>query len=188
MAPTKTVPYTPVKASLADRVCTWFHQSSNRGEERTAAELARQFSVGTPRIVTNELGGAVQAGWLVFTQGEKSMVYKAGPQLGVVTAAPAAPPPKTAVKRSFTPLPAIDLSTVVVRLDVPLPEASLGPKRSSRYAAVLDKLEKVGASVLLPIQYRAALGAAVKKYAEAKNRKFAIRTVDPQHCGVWRTA
>jgi len=172
--------------SLADRVCRWFGMSSNRGEERTPDELAKQFDA-PKRIVVAELGPAVQAHLLVFTQGDSAMVYQRGTRLLAWLGEHAMPAIAPAPKRRRGPLlPDLDLNQVKVRLKVPVPpRLNRRQKGHTRWDELFDKLEAPGSSVLLDRPYYAPIAKAAQAYTKRTGRKFVVRHVDAAQFGVW---
>ena len=82
-------------------------------------------------------------------------------------------------KRS--PHVAIDLSAVVLRDGVPLPQ---GKTAASKWPALLDRM-KVGNSCVLPRASKGGIGGAMSK-ANAQGRKFALRVLSDTEIGLWR--
>lgn len=183
--------------SPADRVCRWFAISTNRGLERTTLQLVQQFGFASASIVTKGLEPAVHAHLLVFTQGEKSMVYQAGPRLaawaGNEPAAPAMPQPPATPKPKRKPavrLPDIDPAKLKVRANAPIPpvRTGRGVKGQTRWDPVFEQLQKVGSSVEIERCYYSAIAKAAQTYAKRTGQKLTVRHINPTHFGVWRTA
>lgn len=84
-------------------------------------------------------------------------------------------------------LPEIDIDALQVRVDRPVPPP-MAPKRQTRYDAIFDKLQQVGASTLLPRAYLGAVKQAAKKYTKRTGRNVMAYALpdDAEHCGVWR--
>lgn len=179
-------PYAPVPGSLAWRVCNWFGMSRNRAEERTAQELAHQFEAKRTAVIT-DLGPAVAAGLLTWEQGERQWVYKTGAALDAWVRGSNAPPAAKPRGGRRPRLPPLNVAALAVRTDVPIPKARTA-KGFSIYTEALDKLDKVGSSIEVPIQYRQAISKTLTAYAKRTQRKFTTRVVGIDKFGIWRTA
>lgn len=183
--------YSPASGTLAWRVCNWYGMSRNRTEERNATELAAQFEVKRPQLVT-DLGDAIKAKLIVWEQGEAGYVYKAGPALdawvrGETAPADAAKPKKrTGSGGARKRLPPLDLSKIEVKADVPLPGGVDQP--GNRWLPLLQKLDAPGKSVTLPVPYRGSFSKAANDWAKANNVKFKTRAVSDTEFGCWRVA
>ena len=79
------------------------------------------------------------------------------------------------------PVPAIDLATLIVRKGVPIPESQRRSEGSSRYQAVLARLEPGDSVVLLARQAHSLVSYAKKHEIKVAVRKFGDGTT-----GVWR--
>lgn len=97
--------------------------------------------------------------------------------------------PKPKKARTIRQTPPLDLDTLAVRYDVPLPQHVPGGVRrgEGKWAAVLSKLDKVGASIELPQVYKKAVSAAVRSYMKRNSCVLRVRSVGDS-VGVWRTA
>ena len=136
---------------------------------------------------------------------EHGRVWRAGPLLkdaqvvrGPASAAwPAVQPPaaKPASKRGGmrTHLPALDLTSLAVAADAPVPE-SLSARGRTRYDAVFDKLTADGMSVSgIPYCYYGAIAKALQSYmanrpALAATSVIVLRRPTPEAFGLWRLA
>jgi len=173
--------YAPKTGSIAERICAFFRE--NPDEELTRRDIADKFGCASSGV-DGILFGAISHGVIATRNNEELVrVWCAG-------TAKAEAPPADKAKRTYSPrvpLPLIDLSKVAVRAHVPMPVAQRG-KGETRYDELFDKLEEVGASVLLPKLYAPAVSKALQTYAKRTSRQFKVRTVDAQQCGIWRTA
>jgi hypothetical protein len=190
--------YQPTPGSLAERVCQFFLQ--NPDEELTRSDIARKFDVVSPRNVEGSL--ATPVAHQVIVKGldnSGQTLFKAGPNLQAAlppVAAPDAAKQKPKAKRkpaSRERLPLVDAAVVAVAYDKPMPPMHVSKKGANKYDELLKKLDRVGASVELPIKYRAAVAKAAVKFARDNAgtpaaAKFSVRTVSPITCGVWRVA
>lgn len=184
--------YSPEPGTLAWRICNWFGMTRNRAEERTAQELAQQFEAKRT-VLVNELGAAVKAALLTWSEGERQWVYKAGPALDAWVrgqTAPAATAPKAAKRGGPRKhLPPLDIAKLEVRIDVPLPEKAGPGTRPAWWPKVLEKLQQPGASVVLPLPYMSGAKKAVQTHCKDKSGiKFEFRRLNDEQFGIWRTA
>lgn len=84
-------------------------------------------------------------------------------------------------------LPVLDASVLVVKRGVPKPTPhKRGPGSPSVYAPVLDALTEPGMSIELPIAYKGAVYAYVKKLAKRDARRFSVQAINETTCGLWR--
>ncbi|UCU92663.1 hypothetical protein [Hydrogenophaga taeniospiralis] len=94
------------------------------------------------------------------------------------------PPPAQgdATPRRLSKAFRLDLSSIAIEKDVPLPA---GKVPAMDWPALLGRLE-VGDSFLLPSEARSAIGSAATKFKKATSRVLSIRVV-PEGVRVWRT-
>jgi len=91
-------------------------------------------------------------------------------------------------KRVFKPRPPIDVASIKVERNVPIPVASRGPGAVNQWQPLLDKLQHPNtASAPVPIEYRHSLKNAAEKHFKAKGGKFTLRVVSDTHIRIWRT-
>jgi hypothetical protein len=183
--------YQPRTGSLPYQVIEFFR--ANPEEELTRSDIAQKFGT-EPKSVDGALAGAMAAQVIVKRNSADLglVIFVAGPNINKQAAAPyaegkAKPTSKTDHR---TRLPRVDLGKVAVRYGVPLPPINDSRKGSNRYGDLLAQLDQDGASVVLPIMYRAAVQKACAKYLKDNQItafKFLVRTIDVGTCGVWRT-
>jgi len=183
--------YHPTPGSLAERICNFFLQ--NPDEELTRSDIARKFDVASPRNVEGSLATPLSHHVIVKaldTAGQT--LFKAGPNLAAAMVQASKPKAKRK-PASRERLPVVDPTSVAVIYDKPMPPMHVSKKGANKYDELLKKLDRVGASVELDIKYRAAVAKAASKFTRDNAgtpaaAKFAVRTVSPTHCGVWRVA
>lgn len=179
--------YVPGRRSLARRVIEFF--IANPGEALTRSDISEKFETDA-RGVAGCLSTAIASKVLKRAHDESlgMTVYMAGEQFDACAACMQAQAAGHAPKH-HRQLPAIDLAAVRVSYDRPMPITN--PRQGlKRYAQLLSRLDKPGASVAgLPIAYRSALQKAIHRHHAANpNVKLAIRTLNPDEIGIWRTA
>lgn len=182
----RTVPaYTPEPDDMVDRLTAIMRRNPHDGI--SLARIAHHFTLSIP-LARKQLEPAVFGGWLRIEEGAYHLTARSAtpPPKDAVDTPPASPTPRK--RRSRNALPPIDLATIEVRTNVPLPPGDAYLKRRSRYAELLDRLTAPGQSVTLPAQYEKTLRSACKLHSKKHGAKFAVRVVDPQHIGIWRTA
>jgi hypothetical protein len=193
--PTHTT-YTPQPGSGAARVLQWF--LVNREEHLTNGDVASKFEI--PRgSVPGILERAVGVGMLRIVRDTDGSAYAAGPNLDQAAESVYPPPSDPAQKGKPTRkgpggwparrLPELDLSSVQIRANTPVPPKHLNRAGEGRYTPLLDELIAPGMSFELPKSYRASMVKSVATYSKHHNgkRKFLVRTLDSETCGVWRT-
>ena len=88
-------------------------------------------------------------------------------------------------------LPEIDLQAVQIEYDVPVPVGFSTRQRESRWTALLNKLDKPGASTTIPREYNGSLSGWIRKLKKSHpedKRTFRVG-LDMQGANrVWRTA
>lgn len=117
------------------------------------------------------------------------------PQVQEQATPAAAPAPSPTIKTTSrrggrrNALPPLDVSQVAVHVDIPLPTNATKPGQG-RYVELFERLTEVGMSIQLPIVYRGAVGKATVTYCQRTRpgRKLAVRTIDANTIGIWRTA
>lgn len=207
----------PIANGLADKVCRAL-MAERQCAHLSVIEICERFDVRSNEVGPLLLG-AVQHAWLVRSRvmlGQGAMwVYKAGPALiamaegaaktGQAPApAPAAPPaaapaivaavakPPRKTSRLGKRLPPLDVASIQVSYDVPVPTRGYRSKGESQYTPLFRRLDKVGASAPAPLAYKAALTKAAGAYAKhhAPAAKFSVRPDedDATLCRVHRTA
>lgn len=188
------IQYTPQPGGGAWRICQWF--LINREEHLTTSDIAQKFDI--PKgSVSGILERSVGTELLMIVR-DAGTAYAAGPRLheinrpAVNVAMPT--PPATAPKKGpgtwpARRLPDLDVSAIPIKRGAPLPPVHLNRAGEGRYTALLDKLTEPGMSVELPKIYRATLAKSVAVYSKYHlgGRKFVVRTIDREKCGVWRT-
>lgn len=196
--------YTPIPGSLADRVCAYFRRHSD--EELSADDIALKFDSHANSVATS-LAPSIGARYLERVRNAASgrgYVYRAGtaiarsgqPGSAPVAAAadsapsaalPAFPANPTPQRKKRPPLPVLDLETVAVEADVPLPPARSGPRRTD-WSVLFARLSKPGlCSSPLPIEVKHSLKNAAEKFAKANpSFKFTLRVISETHLRIWR--
>jgi hypothetical protein len=174
--PAPSTPYKPLPGTLAERVCQFFLRHPE--EELSTRDIAQKFDVPVGSV-RNGLEACLTHKLLKFSGSN----FLSGEALRAPPPTAAAAPPRRAPRQR---LPHLDPASITVRDDVPVPVATRGPGGETKYGPSLDRLVKVGQSFLLPIEYRPAIAKAIKDHGKRTGRTFSIRTVDPQHVGVWR--
>lgn len=176
--------YRPARNSKAHQVCTFFLNAPD--EELTRADIAVKFSM-PPSGVDSALAGCVTAQLLRLKMTDDGRVWTAGPALADWK--PDTAPPDRSNTASPARLPLLDMASVVVRADLPLPQRNHN-KGQTLYDPVLEKLTAVGMSATFPRQYQASLTKASAAFGKrcTPPRKYAIRLVDQTTAGVWRIA
>ncbi len=170
------------------------------------SDLALKFQVKSA-VWPPLLAKAKAMGLVAYTaQGEdEPKVWCAGPNLAAwmaarsatpATGGAAAPSPagKKPSKRGGTRplLLALDLATLKVDHGVPMAPRRIGEPGASRWTPVLDLLKKPGDSLPLPLLYKGALYAHIKKAIKAGRLQgtYIVRpdAKDAAKCRVHRTA
>ena len=208
-----TIIYTPTPGSTAHRVCSFF--ADNPDETLTKDDLCAKFDMARPSI-PGLLDRAFRARYIrlsapdQYTAGANINQFTGqveapasapapAPQLQEQNASAADPAnesaPAAVVKATNrsggrrNSLPPLDVSQVAVHTDIPLPSTATKPGQG-RYVELFERLTQVGMSVQLPIVYRGAVGKATVTYCQRTRpgRKLAVRTIDANTIGIWRTA
>lgn len=181
--------YTPTAGSLADRVTTWFR--NNPEEELLRTDIARKFDC-TPNTIDASLASALANRLIERSKCTESgaTVFRAGANID--QAKRSLPASKTTARGGArTRLPVLDVSSVKINYGKRPPDPADCRRGANKYASLLERLDKAGASVELDIIYRGAIQKAVQKHAKdhpESGKKFLVRTIDDKTVGVWRTA
>lgn len=191
--------YRTVTGSLAHMVCAFLH--ANRDEELTRADIAQKFACA-PGSIDSALAPAIEHK-VISRRDDKAQgcfVYLAGPQMpnynpgnAAATEAEANKRPtthrvKSGTRQTRQELPAPDISQIVVAYDRPMPTGRA--KGTSKYTQLFATLDRVNASFTLPAIYKDALSKAISSHVRANPdnpARFAVRTIDAETVGVWRT-
>lgn len=160
-----------------------------------------------PGAVDSALRPAVDLGLItVANDGDSGRIWRAGPRLKAWqqdmagTTQPGTPAtPKAAAKKAGTEtrggkrsvMPLIDLKSLKVVANAPLPERRICEKGRTRYDGVFDMLTADGMAVKpIDINYMSALLKAAQVYRANRpalaGSSFAVRRIDDTTCGVWR--
>lgn len=190
--------YTPHNGSLARKVVEFF--AANPEETLTRGDVAEKFDV-TAEHVDGCLAAAMSHQVIVRRRDSSTgyTVFAAGPSLQACVDAlggkaasdePTPPNGRTGRRTAIRPLPDIDIDSLQVDYDKPLPCSTNGRGGQNKYGQLLARLDKPGASVTgLPVSYRASLQKATQRYQrENPGVKLCVRTLDSTHIGIWRTA
>ena len=195
--------YTPKRGSLAEQVVSYFRLHPN--DTMTLDEVAQTFAPsGTKGNIKLGLEKAIDAGLLRWSGGflmagrELETVTVPNPSMVATPAAPAAPSAdadsgtgssRNGLKRGH--LPPLDLDAVKVEYGVPVPVGFSSRQRESRWTALLDKLDKPGASTPIPREYNGSLTGWIRKLKKANpddKRTYRVG-LDMQGVNrVWRVA
>ena len=207
------------KGSPAARVCEHLH--THAGVLLSRRDLANLLQI-VPGAVDAAIEPAVLAGWVISAHdADIGRYWKAGPKLqplapssrpqptaiapaiaATIAAATARPAPaaqapaKPATK--YGPrkpaMPQLELATLTVSADVPLPMPAIAMKGQTKHDALFNSLTADGMSVTgIPIDYQAALLKATQAYLshhpeiKAVSQLF-VRKLDDATCGIWRVA
>lgn len=91
------------------------------------------------------------------------------------------------VKSRGPTLPALDLSQMKVRNDVPRPSSRYAASMAARYEPFFDMLAAVNNSIEVDLAYMATLKRSAQTYCKNHpGRKFTVRKVSDSKCCVWR--
>lgn len=194
--------------SLAGRVVA--HLKEHETETLHSDGIARLFDI-SPRVIHTQLGDLVAHQALKRTQDlEQGYIYRRGPQFKLVMldgksapvvtpahlAAALAPLPRSTAPRGPLPAPAalttktLTPETVGIRKGIPMPGGR--HSRAMDWTVTLQRLTEVGDSTEpLPKRMRSVLARHVQEANKVEGEKasrFALRAIDDDHFGVWRTA
>jgi hypothetical protein len=182
--------YIPQPGSGAMRVLQYF--LINREELLTAADIASKFDIpkgSVPGILERAIG----VGMLRIVRDTGLSAYAAGPKLDQAAAAPTAPqaskpPRKSSGNWHERRLPELDLAAIKIKTGTKPPPKHLNRAGEGRYTPLLDKLTAPDMSFELPKAYRGSLVKSVSVYSKhhAGKRKFVVRSIGADLCGVWR--
>ena len=205
--------YRPQAGSVAAKACAFF--SGQPDEELAVTDIADKFGCGFASVHTL-LRPALEAQLLMRRKDELgSWLYGAGSELakapvkdlgvasdgvdmdavhsrrGTASAAwPASQAPAAGTKpRAGTVRVHLDIASLKVEDGVPfIPPARGGAQ--GKWDALFDKLAKVGQSLAVPGEVKAALAAAAMKRNKATppRGKFAVQKTGPDAARVWRVA
>lgn len=177
--------YRPQAGSLPHKVRLFFKQ--NPGEELTRLDIAQKFGASTNGVEAS-LATALSHDVLrkrhdadigmLFFAGAKLAALDLSSDTGNQQASTRAPQPHR--------LPPLPIEGVTVCYDEPIPDCKGGRPGESRYAQLLDMLDKPGACAKLPLIYRGSLAKHVSKVNKAGKAQFVVRTIDTATVGVWR--
>lgn len=206
--------YRPQVGSVAAKACAFF--SGNPDEELAVTDIAEKFGCGFASVHTL-LRPALEARLLMRRKDELgSWLYGAGAELakapvvdlgnaasGVAsggvdmdavysrcTTAPASQVLKPGTKpRAGGVRVHLDIASLEVEDGVPFIPPSRGGAQG-KWDALFDKLAKVGQSLAVPGEVKAALAAAAIKRNKATpaRGKFAVQKTGPDAARVWRVA
>jgi len=184
--------YTPRAGSVAYRTIDFFR--ANPDEELSVDDIVEKFEPSTGNV-SAFLAEPIKHG-LIMRERDSSgeYMFKAGPKLkGPMTTEPLAkavqcivPAPK--VKRGLGVLALdLDLASIPLRDDVPMPGATGLKRKRLDYALLLDRM-KVGQSAQLPYACRFTLGKAIKLvHQDGTGRRFTTRSdAEAGTLAVWR--
>jgi hypothetical protein len=177
--------YRPAPNSKAHQVLLFFAQSPD--EELTRKDLAIKFNMSESGIDTS-LSACVQAELLRVKLTDDGRTWSAGPALAdwrPTDVSDRARPGGPKASR----LPLLDMAKVTLRTDLPVPSRASN-KGATLYDPLLEKLTDVGMAATFPRPYAASIAKASQTFGKrfTPPRKYAIRVVDAQQCGVWRVA
>jgi hypothetical protein len=189
--------YKPQAGGLADRVCRYFTLPNNTDEDLTAGDIAIKFDA--PRSSVQQcLAKAVLEELLVLARTDEGIVWRRGPRLAQVYAAPTGPSAhtpfpaaqvtgQTASRRGGARkrLPPLDAATIPVET-LPLPPGAT-ERREGQYDPLFARLQPGQCSAPIDARYRGAITKAAATWAKRHNAKFATRLVEGGQMRIWRT-
>lgn len=200
--------YRPQAGSVAAKACAFF--SGQPDEELAVTDIADKFGCGFASVHTL-LRPALEARLLMRRKDElDGWLYGAGADLakapvvdfGVKSdgvnmdavhsrraTAPASLAPQTGTKPRYGNVRVhLDIAALQVEDGVPFTPPSRGAQ--GKWDALFDKLAKVGQSLAVPGEVKAALAAAAMKRNKATppRGKFAVQKTGPDAARVWRVA
>lgn len=167
----------PSPGSLPARVLLWL--SSNPDEELYTNDIAIKFEA-PPAAIASTLRRSVDVGWLRRTGSGKSGlgggytygITDSGQEAAQRIRAISRPSESTDIKRN-PQLPPLDAAAMTVEYDV-VPRPFIAPKGRTRYDDLLDRLDRPGASVLVPHSYHGTLTKAAQTYGKRTGRAFRV--------------
>ncbi len=180
----------PSVPGLLDRAFSARYIRLSAPDQYTAGDNIDQFA-GQAEAPATALATARVAASVQTPAPIAHTVAAPAPQVSEQTASAAAPALKPTSRRGGrrNALPPLDVSALPVLQGLPVPSMANKPGQG-RYVELFDRLTEVGMCVQLPIAYRGAVGKAAATYCQRtrQGRKLAVRTVDANTIGVWRTA
>lgn len=172
--------------SMPDRVVSFF--ADHPEEQLTADDIATKFDTQRKNVHT-QLQLAVKAGRLLRTKDdEHGYIYTAGPSVAqpasLLPQLHAAAPGST--KQPRQPKADVDLRTLPVDTDIPLPSLQRAPQHAPE---ALDRLTQPGHSFGVPLEARgiSALRKTITERHQAGTHRYVVRTL-PTEIRIWRTA
>lgn len=177
--------YRPQAGSLPHKVCLFFKE--NPGEELTRVDIAQKFGASN-NAVEASLATALSHDVLRKRHdADLGMLYFAGANLAAIDLSGDSTSHTSSQRKvQLHRLPPLPIEGVKVCYDEPIPDCKGGKPGESRYAQLLDMLDKPGACAKLPLIYRGSLAKHVSKVNKAGGTQFVVRTIDNQTVGVWR--
>lgn len=179
--------YYPRTDSFPAQVCGFF--ANNPDEVLTIDDMVDKFMPASRGNIHTQLALALEAKLLSRRRDDQGeYIYGKGPQLKITgwvdtASAPAsapAPAAKAKAKRAV-----LDLSTIVIRDDVPLPNKNLRTGLIVQLMQLLNGL-KPGQSFELPVGGKSVLQKAVQQVHVASKARFSVRVDETtQKVGVW---
>ena len=201
--------------SPSERICQ--HLRASQGLELTATAIAGLLNIGRAQVFDALSPGVEQGVITVANNPELGRVWRAGPRLAhwmgdnkavaapAVRPAPARPAPASTSPATSVParpgptdrrggkrlrLPLLDLRSIKMVADVPLPPRR-GRQCGSIYDALFDSLKRpAAAAVDIDARYCAALKKAAGVYCKTRpGVQLTVRLIPgTDTCGVWRLA
>ena len=185
--------YVPAAGTLPNRVCAYFIK--NPEEALSTQDIALKFDA-SPNSISTNLAAALGAKLLerFKSGGSLAWQYRAGaalarlhkdlgtdaaPTLGAFSRVP------PAERKPQVRAPSIDLTTVSIEANVPMP-ASV--RKRTDWSVVFERFAAPGmCSSPLPRECKSSLSSQAAEWFKAKGWKYAIRTVSDTHLRIWRT-
>lgn len=182
------------------RIAMWLRANPGQHLDRAAVAGRLQIAIGA---VDKQLQPGVDAGLLtIFTEGEFSRCWRAGPRLPHwqpdalrTTPTPAKPATSASTKprRTHQHLPALDI-TALATVTGPAPMGRRTIKGATKHDALFDSLTADNMGKMgIPKAYMGALMKAAQTYLAQRPTLKAtsvllVRSTGNEQCGVWRVA
>ena len=205
--------YLPEPDSAAHRMCVW--AADNPGESLTARDVAIKFGLSSTQAVRPLLERAVAARLLAIEQLAGLTHYQAGAEIHRLpvprqsktglelqramspTPAPAPAPavdadpparPKSKRGGARQRLPHLDVMSIAIEHDVPMPPRRGGTKGESYWHGLFRRLDRAGAcTAAIDLVYRDSCNKIIGLWHKANlDQQLVARAVSDQQFRVWR--
>lgn len=183
--------YTPREGSVPWKVIEFL--TTNPDEELSSNEISAKFDVPAKNIHT-QLALAIQHGALKRVEMDDELVYRLGTGSPVIKPKKATNPslhgqastwmtPPAKARRTVRSLPPLDINTIEIRYDVPIPAGKGAPALD--FKPLFSRMRE-GGSCEIPVAFKYLLAKACTEFKKAGSGEMSVRHLSDEKLGLWR--